>query len=139
MTLVNGSFTTSATVTLASTVNIRATDGSAKTGLSDSITIVANLPAGTGRAEAQEAAKAAAAREAMELLARIPTVQIIVGGVRATECVVYVDDLYGQSGLRALRYAADRLGFTIAEEQTIARGDQDFAATVSALESKADG
>jgi ABC-type branched-subunit amino acid transport system substrate-binding protein len=57
-----------------------------------------------------------------------------LGSIDTVACVVYIDDLYGQSTLKGLQYAAAELGFTLAEAQTVARLDTDFSATVAALE-----
>jgi ABC-type branched-subunit amino acid transport system substrate-binding protein len=57
-----------------------------------------------------------------------------LGSADSVACAVSVDDLYGESTMKALRYAAGELGFTLAEEQTIARGDGDFSATISAFD-----
>ena len=48
-------------------------------------------------------------------------------------CAVYVNDKYGKDSLRGLEFAADRLGFTLAELQTINRGDRAFTAQVTAF------
>lgn len=48
-------------------------------------------------------------------------------------CSVYVNDKYGQDTFRAVVYAAEELGFELAAEQTVARGDTDFTAQVTAL------
>ena len=48
-------------------------------------------------------------------------------------CAVYVNDKYGKDSLRGLEFAADRLGFTLAELRTINRGDRAFTAQVTAF------
>ena len=48
-------------------------------------------------------------------------------------CAVYVNDKYGRDSLRGLEFAADRLGFSLAETQTINRGDRAFTAQVAAF------
>ena len=48
-------------------------------------------------------------------------------------CAVYVNDKYGRDSLRGLEFAADRLGFALAETQTINRGDRAFTAQVTAF------
>ncbi len=48
-------------------------------------------------------------------------------------CAVYVNDKYGKDSLRGLEFAADRLGFTLVELQTINRGDRAFTAQVTAF------
>ncbi|MCY3786361.1 MAG: ABC transporter substrate-binding protein [bacterium] len=50
-----------------------------------------------------------------------------------TYCAVYVNDKYGRDSLRGMEFAADRLGFTLAETQTINRGDRSFTAQVAAF------
>ena len=49
-------------------------------------------------------------------------------------CAVYVDDKYGQDSMRGVYYAIEQLGLTLAEEQTISRGDADFTAQLVALD-----
>ncbi|MDH3705341.1 MAG: ABC transporter substrate-binding protein, partial [Acidimicrobiia bacterium] len=56
-----------------------------------------------------------------------------LGSVDTVQCVVSVNDLYGEVGLDGLEYAAAELGFDLAEARTMNRNDTDFAATVSAL------
>ena len=56
-----------------------------------------------------------------------------LGSADSVQCVVSVDDLYGEAGLAGLEYAAGELGFELAESQTFARGDTDFSSTVAAL------
>ena len=48
-------------------------------------------------------------------------------------CAVYVNDKYGKDSLQGLEFAADRLGFTLAELRTINRGDRAFTAQVTAF------
>ena len=48
-------------------------------------------------------------------------------------CAVYVNDKYGRDSLRGVEFAADRLGFSLAETQTINRGDRAFTAQVAAF------
>ena len=48
-------------------------------------------------------------------------------------CVIYVNDKYGRDSLRGLEFAVDRLGITLAESQTINRGDRAFTAQVTAF------
>ena len=48
-------------------------------------------------------------------------------------CGVYVNDKYGKDSLRGLEFAADALGFALAELQTINRGDRAFTAQVTAF------
>ncbi len=48
-------------------------------------------------------------------------------------CVIYVNDKYGKDSLEGLEFAIDRLGLTLAERQTINRGDRAFTAQVTAL------
>ena len=48
-------------------------------------------------------------------------------------CAVYVNDKYGKDSLRGVEFAADRLGFSLAEVQTINRGDRAFTAQVTAF------
>lgn len=48
-------------------------------------------------------------------------------------CAVYVNDKYGRDSLRGLEFAADRLGFTLAELRTSNRGDRAFTAQVTAF------
>ena len=48
-------------------------------------------------------------------------------------CAVYVNDKYGKDSLRGVEFAADRLGFALAETQTINRGDRAFTAQVTAF------
>lgn len=48
-------------------------------------------------------------------------------------CAVYVNDKYGRDSLRGVEFAADRLGFSLAELQTINRGDRAFTAQVAAF------
>jgi ABC-type branched-subunit amino acid transport system substrate-binding protein len=50
-------------------------------------------------------------------------------------CAVTVDDLYGEGSLRGIEFAADALGFELAQTVTIARGDTDFTAQLGSLES----
>ncbi|MDH4169618.1 MAG: ABC transporter substrate-binding protein [Acidimicrobiia bacterium] len=57
-----------------------------------------------------------------------------LGGVDTVQCVVSVNDLYGEVGLDGLEYAAGELGFELTEKRTMNRNDTDFAATVSALD-----
>lgn len=49
-------------------------------------------------------------------------------------CAIYVDDKYGNDSMRGVYYAAEQLGFELAEEQTISRGGTDFTAQVGALD-----
>ena len=48
-------------------------------------------------------------------------------------CAVYVNDKYGRDSMRGVEFAADRLGFSLAEAQTINRGDRAFTAQVTAF------
>jgi ABC-type branched-subunit amino acid transport system substrate-binding protein len=48
-------------------------------------------------------------------------------------CAVAVDDLYGEGSMRGVEFAAEQLGFEIAETVTIARGDSDFTAQLGTL------
>lgn len=48
-------------------------------------------------------------------------------------CVVRVNDKYGEDTVRGVEFAADRLGFEIAEQQTLARGDTAFTAQITAF------
>ncbi len=48
-------------------------------------------------------------------------------------CAVYVNDKYGRDSLRGVEFAAERLGFSLAETQTINRGDRSFTAQVAAF------
>ena len=48
-------------------------------------------------------------------------------------CAVYVADKYGEDSMRGVYYAIEQLGLTLAEEQTISRGDEDFTAQLEAL------
>ena len=57
-----------------------------------------------------------------------------LGDASSVACVVSVDDLYGESSLRGLEHAAGELGFELAAEQTISRGQTDFSAVVTALD-----
>ncbi|MGI9602496.1 MAG: ABC transporter substrate-binding protein [Acidimicrobiales bacterium] len=56
-----------------------------------------------------------------------------LGSVDTVQCVVSVNDLYGEVGLDGLEYAAGELGFELVEKRTMNRNDTDFAATVAAL------
>jgi ABC-type branched-subunit amino acid transport system substrate-binding protein len=49
-------------------------------------------------------------------------------------CAVAIDDLYGEGSLRGVEFAAEQLGFELAETVTIARGDNDFTAQLGTLE-----
>ncbi len=57
-----------------------------------------------------------------------------LGSVDSVQCSVSIDDLYGEAGMAGVNHAAEGLGFELAEEQTIARGDTDFSSTVAALD-----
>ncbi|MCY3662736.1 MAG: ABC transporter substrate-binding protein [bacterium] len=48
-------------------------------------------------------------------------------------CAVYVNDKYGRDSLRGVEFAGARLGFSLAETQTINRGDRAFTAQVAAF------
>ena len=57
-----------------------------------------------------------------------------LGDASSVACVVSVDDLYGQSTLGALEYAAGELGFELAVKETIQRTQTDFSAVVASLD-----
>ncbi len=48
-------------------------------------------------------------------------------------CAVYINDKYGRDSLKGIEFAAERLGFSIVELQTINRGDRAFTAQVAAF------
>ena len=48
-------------------------------------------------------------------------------------CAVYVNDKYGRDSIRGVDFAAERLGFSLTEIQTINRGDRSFTAQVTAF------
>jgi ABC-type branched-subunit amino acid transport system substrate-binding protein len=50
-----------------------------------------------------------------------------------TYCVIRVNDKYGEDTIEGVEFAGEQLGFEIAEEQTLARGDQAFTAQVAAF------
>ncbi|MCY4629544.1 MAG: ABC transporter substrate-binding protein, partial [bacterium] len=56
-----------------------------------------------------------------------------LAGASDVYCAVYVNDKYGRDSLRGVEFAADRLGFSLAETQTINRGDRAFTAQVTAF------
>jgi ABC-type branched-subunit amino acid transport system substrate-binding protein len=51
-----------------------------------------------------------------------------------TFCVVRTNDKYGEDSMDGVEFAAEKLGFDIAEEQTHARGDQAFTAQITAFD-----
>ncbi len=57
-----------------------------------------------------------------------------LGDATSAACLVYVNDKYGEDARRGLDYAAEQLGFELAAEVTIARGDTDFTAQVGELQ-----
>ncbi len=57
-----------------------------------------------------------------------------LGDASTVACAVYVNDKYGEDSVRGVEYAAEQLGFELAETQTIARGDTDFTAQIGALQ-----
>ena len=51
----------------------------------------------------------------------------------ATVCALTQDDAYGEAGIEGLEFAAENVGFEIAETQTFPPGAEDFSAQVGAL------
>jgi ABC-type branched-subunit amino acid transport system substrate-binding protein len=49
-------------------------------------------------------------------------------------CAIRTNDKYGVDTIEGVRFAADRLGFDIAEEQTHSRGDTAFTAQITAFD-----
>lgn len=56
-----------------------------------------------------------------------------IGSAEDVACAVHVSDKYGEDTLRGVEHAAEQLGFELASVQTIARGDTDFTAQITAL------
>jgi ABC-type branched-subunit amino acid transport system substrate-binding protein len=55
------------------------------------------------------------------------------GSPDATICAMVQDDVYGEAGLEGVQFAAEELGFEIAEEARFAVGDEEFTAQVGQL------
>lgn len=53
----------------------------------------------------------------------------------ATVCALGQDDAYGEAGLEGLEFAAENVGFEIAETQAFPSNAEDFSAQISALKS----
>ncbi|MDH3755049.1 MAG: ABC transporter substrate-binding protein, partial [Acidimicrobiia bacterium] len=56
-----------------------------------------------------------------------------LAGADDTFCVIRTNDKYGEDTIRGVEFAGEQLGFEIAEEQTLARGDTAFTAQVTAF------
>lgn len=56
------------------------------------------------------------------------------GGEGQSACVAYVDEPYFEVGLDGVEYAADQMGFDVAEVVPIEPGSQDWATPIQALE-----
>jgi ABC-type branched-subunit amino acid transport system substrate-binding protein len=55
------------------------------------------------------------------------------GSPDATICAMVQDDVYGEAGLEGVEFAAEELGFEVAETARFATGDEDFTAQIGQL------